>query len=110
MRNLKKGERGIVTDGPMCGIVGLSMNTSHPNASEVTRKMAEQIAHRGPDSDGYKSFADGVAHVGFRRLAIRDTSSHANQPMLSASGRTAIVFNGEVYNSTELATKYLSRP
>lgn len=91
----------------MCGIVGLSMSAGHPNAPEVTRQMANLISHRGPDSDGYQSFASGASHVGFRRLAIRDRRPAANQPMTSASGRTAIVFNGEVYNSAELAAKYL---
>ena len=70
--------------------------------------MAERIAHRGPDSAGYLSSNNGAAHVGFRRLAIRDLNPRANQPMVSASGRMAIVFNGEVYNSAELVERYLA--
>ena len=91
----------------MCGIAGLSLSTDHPTAPQVVRAMTDLIAHRGPDSDGYHTSAGGTAHVGFRRLAIRDLNPRANQPMVSASGRTAIVFNGEVYNSRELADRYL---
>lgn len=91
----------------MCGIVGLSLRASHPNAQPVVDSMAERIRHRGPDSGGYAASANGLAHIGFRRLAIRDLNPRANQPMTSASGKTAIVFNGEVYNTAELAERYL---
>ncbi len=92
----------------MCGIVGLSLKSPHQNTESVVREMAGRIVHRGPDSGGDLACSQGTAHVGFRRLAIRDLNPRANQPMLSASQRTAIVFNGEVYNSDELAKKYLS--
>lgn len=91
----------------MCGIVGLALAANHPNAERVVNSMADRIRHRGPDSGGYLATSNGLAHVGFRRLAIRDLDGRANQPMISASGRTAIVFNGEVYNSSELADRYL---
>jgi len=92
----------------MCGIVGLSLTSNSPSAEPIVRAMSDRITHRGPDSDGYLSCKQGRAHVGFRRLAIRDLNPRANQPMVSASGRCAIVFNGEVYNSDALAAKYLS--
>lgn len=92
----------------MCGIAGLSLPEDHPNASRVVRAMTVSIAHRGPDSDGYAASPNGKAHVGFRRLAIRDLNPRANQPMVSASGKSVIVFNGEIYNSDELADRLLS--
>ena len=92
----------------MCGIVGLSLRCNHQSVETVVGAMADRIRHRGPDSGGYAASQDGTAHVGFRRLAIRDLNPRANQPMVSASKRSAIVFNGEVYNSHELAEKYLS--
>ena len=95
----------------MCGIAGLSLANDHALAREVIQEMLERIQHRGPDSAGYVASpcnTPGSVHLGFRRLAIRDLDPRANQPMLSASGRTAIVFNGEVYNSEDIAQRYLT--
>lgn len=92
----------------MCGIAGLSLD--HPAwwAKERLTEMTDSIQHRGPDSDGHFADARQTAWLGFRRLAIRDLDPRANQPMVSASGRTAVVFNGELYNTDELTTKFLA--
>lgn len=90
----------------MCGIAGLALRHPAPWAEGIVVDMTDAIAHRGPDSDGHLSSPDQLVWLGFRRLAIRDLDPRANQPMVSASGRTAIIFNGEIYNSAELAAKH----
>lgn len=43
--------------------------------------------------------------LGHRRLSILDLSESAVQPMLSTNGKTALVFNGEIYNFREIRGK-----
>jgi asparagine synthase (glutamine-hydrolysing) len=65
--------------------------------------MSALLAHRGPDGDGLFG-TDGVA-LGFRRLAIIDTSHAGDQPFASEDGRLQLVHNGEIYNYRELRTE-----
>ena len=88
----------------MCGITGfLTTNggsTEHLAATAVS--MADQIAHRGPDDSGVWTDAQTGIAFAFRRLSILDLSSAGHQPMISASGRYVIVFNGEIYNFEDI--------
>lgn len=61
--------------------------------------MSDQIAHRGPDSDGY--YFDKGINFGFRRLSIIDLNE-GSQPILNESNDIAIIFNGEIYNYQEI--------
>jgi asparagine synthase (glutamine-hydrolysing) len=85
----------------MCGIAGIissNQNIIHPS---LLQRMANVLAHRGPDGEGYwinHSNTIGLAH---RRLAIIDLSDAAAQPMHYAS-RYSITYNGEIYNYIEL--------
>lgn len=83
----------------MCGITGIFSNEVSFSEDEL-RKMNIAISHRGPDADGY--FIESPAYIAHKRLSIIDLSEEANQPMFSASGSHAIVFNGEVYNYSNL--------
>lgn len=86
----------------MCGIV-VSL-TNKPGADlpqrDAIAAACECMARRGPDAQGIWQ-GQGVT-LGHRRLAILDLDVRSNQPMVSADGRYAIVFNGEIYNFREL--------
>jgi asparagine synthase (glutamine-hydrolysing) len=90
----------------MCGFTGLSLAEPLPWAEHALRQMTDAIAHRGPDSDGFHVDARQTSMLGFRRLAIRDLDPRANQPMQTASRRTVVAFNGEIYNSQDLASRH----
>ena len=79
----------------MCGIAGHLSFQSPPDADLVGR-MTSCLTHRGPDGTGVST--SGPISLGHRRLAVIDLSDAAAQPMSDASGRFAIVFNGEIYN------------
>ncbi|MCH8318533.1 MAG: asparagine synthase (glutamine-hydrolyzing), partial [Bacteroidetes bacterium] len=84
----------------MCGIVGVFNIDGKPVATNKIKAMAEAIAHRGPDSEGYYVKDNiGLAH---KRLAIIDPSPRAAQPMSSKDGNWVIIFNGCIYNFPEL--------
>jgi asparagine synthase (glutamine-hydrolysing) len=88
----------------MCGITGFldRANSTADDLHARAGRMAETLAHRGPDDVGvWTDSSSGVA-LGQRRLAIVDLSEHGHQPMHSTCGRLAIVFNGEIYNHPEL--------
>lgn len=85
----------------MCGIIGaFALDGSLAGSVKYVRWGAQKMQRRGPDAEGFKKI-DNVA-FGFRRLAIRDLSSAANQPMIDESERYMLVFNGEIYNIDEL--------
>lgn len=88
----------------MCGLTGFWQrgNFSSDVAKVVVSNMAERIAHRGPDDSGvWVDESTGIAFA-HRRLSIVDLSPAGHQPMVSASGRYVIAFNGEIYNHLEL--------
>src|SRR5579872_274157 len=84
----------------MCGITGFLTRElkSYADMRTSVCLMADQLCHRGPDDSGVWVDPSAGLALGFRRLAIIDLSPEGHQPMLSACGRYAMVFNGEVYN------------
>lgn len=89
----------------MCGIAGFLLREPNALAEMLearARRMADTIAHRGPDSSGYYTDAVNGLALAQRRLAIIDLSPAGFQPMTSACGRYTIVYNGEVYNHEDL--------
>nr|WP_321223014.1 asparagine synthase (glutamine-hydrolyzing) [uncultured Psychroserpens sp.] len=86
----------------MCGFLGeISTSLLEPAAFKTLLDLSNQ---RGPDQQGF--WQDEICQLGFNRLAILDVSTNGKQPILSPSGRYALVFNGEIYNYKKLQDKY----
>ena len=95
----------------MCGFAGFAEaggNIDRESCETRLRKMGEAIVHRGPDAGGVwlnDALSVGLSH---RRLSILDLSPLGAQPMVSASGRFVIAFNGEIYNFQALGEELLA--
>lgn len=89
----------------MCGIAGfLTWRGTPPDRLETQVKaMTDAIAYRGPDGDTRWIDAGAGLALGHRRLAIVDLTETGAQPMLSASERFVICYNGEIFNAAEVA-------
>jgi len=66
------------------------------------------LRHRGPDAQAVASL-DGAV-LGHTRLAIIDLSPAGAQPMTSASARSVLAYNGEVYNTAALRARLGGAP
>ena len=87
----------------MCGLTGF-WNARFPreDAAAVAQTMAARITRRGPDDSGEWCDAQAGLAMAHRRLSILDLSPAGHQPMLSASGRWVLAYNGEIYNHLDL--------
>ncbi len=91
----------------MCGIAGqFDYARNRPIDPGVIHRMADSIAHRGPDDAGY--LISGSLGLGFRRLSIIDLAG-GHQPMSDAGKSVWIIFNGEIYNFKELRAELEQR-
>lgn len=89
----------------MCGLAGhfqTRVPFSRPELKDIAQRMAESIAHRGPDSHGIWQEKNEALTLAHRRLAILDLSPDGHQPMHSQNERYVILFNGEIYNYLDL--------
>lgn len=96
----------------MCGIAGFLDPRRECGAERLETlalAMSAALQHRGPDDQG--AWCDPAAGLafGFRRLAIVDTSPAGHQPMVSASGRSTLAYNGEIYNAEALRPALIAR-
>ncbi|MCD7443020.1 asparagine synthase (glutamine-hydrolyzing) [Streptomyces lincolnensis] len=84
----------------MCGFVGFSDTGAGSDDSRATaERMLAAVAHRGPDGSSW------CHHRGmtFAHCALTFVDPDGGrQPFVSASGATALVLNGEIYNHEEL--------
>jgi len=92
----------------MCGITGFFSPTRFPNLIDHLPRATDSLADRGPDDRGiYQDDRHGIG-LGHRRLSIIDLSAAGRQPMEDADGRV-IVYNGEVYNFSQIRSDLIAR-
>ena len=82
----------------MCGIAGFT-RPGNGVARGVAKRITEALYHRGPDQNGL--FEGSEATLCAVRLKIIDLEG-GDQPVVSDDGGTALVFNGEIYNHSEI--------
>ena len=88
----------------MCGIAGIwhSYKESSNELIVKAKCISDGMIHRGPDDSGlWIKEKNGICFA-HRRLSIVDLSKAGSQPMTSLNKRFTIVFNGEIYNNSEL--------
>lgn len=90
----------------MCGIAGIIRQNYKESDVVAIRAMAQCLAHRGPDDEGFHSV--GGVHFAHRRLAIIDPQN-GRQPMCSRDGALTLIFNGAIYNYLELRQELIAR-
>jgi asparagine synthase (glutamine-hydrolysing) len=91
----------------MCGIVAAYNRTGAPVDRAQLIAMREELHHRGPDDEG--ELIEGPIGLGHRRLSVVDLSPAGRQPLSNEDGTLWLIFNGEIYNYVELATRLRSR-
>jgi asparagine synthase (glutamine-hydrolysing) len=93
----------------VCGIVGIKLfnDLIKKNHIVAVEKALEDQQHRGPDAQGL--FSDEKTVLGHNRLSIIDKKERSNQPMTDTSSRYQLVFNGEIYNYSDLKNDLLRK-
>jgi asparagine synthase (glutamine-hydrolysing) len=88
----------------MCGLAGVAYAEPRGVSLEMLARMAAAIRHRGPDGYGFLCTRQiGFAHV---RLSIRDIEK-GTQPMSNEDNSVVVIFNGEIYNDSELRAELI---
>ncbi len=91
----------------MCGIAGFVTWSSGGKIKELINRMITPLNHRGPDDFGVWEDTQFGVGFGHRRLSIIDLTNHGHQPMHSSRGRYVIVYNGEIYNFSQIRTELI---
>jgi len=86
----------------MCGIVGY---TGLKDRGYLSLMNARQ-SHRGPDESGEYWDLELSVGLAMSRLSILDISG-GHQPMVTEDGNFVIVFNGEIFNASEIRKSLL---
>jgi len=85
----------------MCAISGF-LDFNNTTSLQILEQMNRTMAHRGPDGEGYNTYASAYGGIGLghRRLSIIDLTEGGSQPMHFEN--LHITFNGEIYNYEEI--------
>jgi len=90
----------------MCGLAGVARRQPKGVSAELLDRMAAALRHRGPD--GFGLVADDRVGLAHTRLSVIDLEGGA-QPMANEDGQVRIVYNGEVYNYSDLRRELEAR-
>ena len=91
----------------MCGIAGIfDLKGERAIDQSALRRMTDALQHRGPDGEGFY-LAPGIG-LGHRRLAIIDIEGGA-QPFIAGDGKSALTYNGEIYNYRDLRASHIAK-
>ncbi|HEV8701907.1 MAG TPA: asparagine synthase (glutamine-hydrolyzing) [Candidatus Polarisedimenticolia bacterium] len=114
----------------MCGVAGAFSLDGSPVRHLAVKAMTQALLHRGPDEgavvllgpergavtggpDAHERRPAGsvaaIVGLGHRRLRVIDLSGAAAQPMRAAGGTGWLVYNGELYNTSELRRDLMAR-
>lgn len=88
----------------MCGLAGLIVKTGANYDFSKFKEATKLMSHRGPDNFG--EYYSGNLALFHYRLSIIDIEERSNQPFFAEDKNKVIVYNGEIYNYKELASKY----
>jgi asparagine synthase (glutamine-hydrolysing) len=92
----------------MCGIVGIFKKNGDRVVADDIRMMGSTLLHRGPDEAGYALLGDGQVGFGHLRLSIIDLAG-GQQPIYNEDYTVCLVFNGEIYDYSEIRKDLLNR-
>lgn len=94
----------------MCGLIGSRIwdTSSFEAVKDKIHKAINTLTHRGPDSMGLFAQESNGLILGHTRLSIFDLSITGNQPMVSRSGQSQLIYNGAIYNYPELRQDLVS--
>lgn len=86
----------------MCGIAGIySFSDKLVLNNNEIKNVIDALKHRGPDFQNYYSF--NKCTLFHARLSILDLSSNSHQPFLNAGKTSGLVYNGEIFNYSQLS-------
>ena len=90
----------------MCGIVAiLEVGRAGSVSRGLLDRMAQAIAHRGPDEQGL--WVEGPIGLAAQRLRVVDLAT-GQQPLANEDGSIRLVANGEIYNADALRRALLA--